>query len=65
MEEKIKDLPKIFLKEPLIKKYSKKTWDDVQDVRKSCIYYKIFKTRFYLISINAYSVKKKKIYLNV
>ena len=34
MELTNKQLSKIFLNEPLIKKYSKKTWDDVQDVRK-------------------------------
>ncbi len=34
MKEKEKKFSKIFLKEPLFKKYSKATWKDAQRVRK-------------------------------
>ena len=33
MKEKDKKFSKLFLKEPLIKRYSKVTWEEVQDVR--------------------------------
>ena len=57
MEETNKTFSKIFLKEPLIKKYSKVSLKDVQDVSKvNIIYsisyyikYKYFKNRFCLI----------------
>ena len=57
MEETNKTFSKIFLKEPLIKKYSKVSLKDVQDVSKvDIIYsisyyikYKYFKNRFCLI----------------
>ncbi len=34
MKEKTKKFSKRFEKEPLFKKYSKKTWSDAQEVRK-------------------------------
>ena len=48
MEKKEKHFSKRFLSESLFKKYSKKTWDDAQEVSKEK--FTVLKyTRFYLI----------------